>query len=490
MNLHRAWLAPWVATPRSSRWLFVVVLAVVALGDVVGRILGLPRHGLAFSAAMLALANVACWLLLMPNGLLLALAARRLRLPGISRDVAWSLPLYAALWIGVPMLCQFPQGHVLGFAVVQVLVAAGAMLFMVMPNYLGLTLYFIFLISHRALSHVISIPGPFDPRFLPWGGTLAVVLVLALAWRWWQLLDGACSERGWRAPTLINLRRNMGASQSDPLTDANGMRARPNWLLARPDLRGVGPQSPDKSLRMALGGVYLPQTAIGLLCQWIPAVLVLLMMGMIFFFITLDDDGLANALHYAFSREGFRMVSWMFGIFSLLIVMMPVELLTLRWRRMNAELPLLALLPGFGAAEHGRQVLLRTAIRQPAMRLGVLLLVGWLGAITLHAGWPVVLAMLMVVSGCLGYLVATTMNIFGGLPPTAFSKGLLMIGMVVLLTLSVLVPQLHDVLAAWAVAGADDALMAAWLVLVSWLLWFGHRGWRGLRQRPHPFMPN
>ena len=85
---------------------------------------------------------------------------------------------------------RFSQGHVLSFSVVQVLLAAAAMLFMVMPNYLVLPLYLVLLLSHRALSQAISIPGPPDPRFVVWGGTLAVVLVFVFAWCWRQLLRG------------------------------------------------------------------------------------------------------------------------------------------------------------------------------------------------------------------------------------------------------------------------------------------------------------
>ncbi|MEO8779129.1 MAG: hypothetical protein ABI389_10725, partial [Rhodanobacter sp.] len=281
----------------------------VALGDVLGHIYGVAHHARAFSAAMVGIGNAAFWLLLMPNGLLLALSARRLRLPGISRDVVWSVPLYAALGIGVPMLCQFPQGHVLGFAIVQALVAAGALLFMVLPAYFGMALYFLAVFSHRALSHFVSLPGPSDPRFVSWGGTLAVVLVLTLALRWRQLLHGDYPARGWRSPNLINLRRNLGAAQSDPLTDARSMRARPDWLLARPDLHDVGPQAPTRSLRIALGGVYLPQTIIGVLYRWIPAVLIMAFGALILFATSLGDHDGTRLLRYVFSRDGFVAVS-------------------------------------------------------------------------------------------------------------------------------------------------------------------------------------
>ena len=489
MRLYRVLITPWVATPRSARWLFVWVLALAALGAVLGRIYGVTERAWAFSTIMLGIGNAACWLLLMPNGLVLALAARRLRLPGISRDVVWSLPLYAVLGIGVPLLCQFPHGHVESFAIAQVLVAAAALLFMLLPAYLGLASYFLFVLSHRALSHVISIPGPSDPRFVPWGGTLAVVLVLMLAWRWRQLLRPSYVQRGWRAPSLINYRRNLGRAQSDPLTDAASMRVRPGWLLARPDLRGVGPQAPAKSLRLALGGVYLPQTIIGRLYQWISIVLALTFMALIFFVVTLGGNDVSRLLHYVFSRDGFVPLSWLFAVFSLVLVMVPVELLILRWGRPNAELSLLALLPGLGGASGSKHMLLRATLARPVRHLLLLLLVGWLGAASLDAGWPVALAMLVVMLGCFGYLGAMVLSIFGGRALSGFSKSLLMIGMFVLLSLTVLLPQLwrdSDVLYA---TRADDVLVAAWLMLACLLWWLARRGASALRQRPHPFMP-
>ncbi|MEO8779128.1 MAG: hypothetical protein ABI389_10720 [Rhodanobacter sp.] len=179
----------------------------------------------------------------------------------------------------------------------------------------------------------------------------------------------------------------------------------------------------------------------------------------------------------------------MFAVLSLMVVMMPVELLTLRWGRPNGALPLLALLPQLGDAPDRKRLLLRATLGRPAGRLTVLLLVGWLGAASLGAGWPVALAMVVVVLGCLGYLYAMALSIFGGLPLPGLGKSLLMIGMFVLLSLTVLAPQVRDGLPALIVAGADDALVAAWLALAGLLWWLARRGARALRQRPHPFMP-
>ena len=487
MRLYRVLLTPWVATPRFSRWLLVFMLALLVLGDALGQIFGVATRVWVFSACMLGAANAMCWLLLLPNGLLLAMAARHLRLPGIRRDVVWSLLLYAALGIGVPMLCQFPHGHMLGFAIVQVLVVVGTMLYLVLPAYVGLALCLLPVLFNSA-RHAFSLPGLTDPRFLSWGGTTAVLLVLLLAWRWRHLLRGDYAEWGMRAPNLINLRRNMGGAQRDPLTDAGLLRARPNWMLAHPDLRRVGPQAPVRSLRVALGGASLPQTIIGCLYQWVSVMLMVVLAGLVLLVTTLDDHRLSHVLYYVFSREGFVAASWVFAVCGLALVMTPVELLTLRWGRRNAELPLLALLPGLGQAGRSTCVLLRTVIERPAVRLGLLLLVGWLGTASLDVGWTVALAMLVVTLGCLGYVYAMALSLFGGCPLPNFGKSLLMIGMFVLVSVTVLLPQLwHDWDMLYA-ARARDALVAAWLALALFLSWLGVHGWRELRQRPHPFL--
>lgn len=489
MRFYRVLITPWVATPRSARWMFVFVLTLLAVINMLGHTYGSPRHAWVFSAIMLGIGNAACWLLLMPNVLFLVLAAQRLRLAGINRDVTWSLLLYAALGIGVPMLYQFPHGHVLNFAIVQVLVAAGAMLYMALPAYIGFAGAFLPLLF-GSVRHTFSLPEPWDPRFVLWGGTVAILLAVLFAWRWAQLLRGDYAERGLRAPNLINLRRHLSGLRNDPLTDADLMRGRPRWLMTRAELRGVGPRQPILSLRIALGGLYLPQTITGRFRRLVPSVLIVAMMGLIFFGVTFNDSGFSSSLHYAFSRDGFRVASWMFAVFALGIVLMPVELLILRWGRANAELPLLALMPGLAPAGQAKRLLLRTAIQRPAMLLVGLLLVGWFGAISLHAGWPVALAMLAAATGCLGYLAAMALCIFGGRPPTTFGKNLLLIGLFVLLSLTLLSAQWSSDWSPLSVTTTQNVLGVAWLLQVALLLWLARRGWHGLRQRVHPFLSN
>lgn len=491
MSIDRILLAPWIATPRSTRWLVAIVLALLVVADVLALIYGHAAHPWILSAILLGIGDGLCWTVLMPNGLLLVLDARRLGLPGIRHDVVWSLPLYAVLSIGVPMLLQLPHGHVLGFGIVQVLVATIGALYMLLPAYLGLAFCLLPVLA-GPVTRMLVLPGPTDPRFAPWGAGAALLLVLAVAWRLRQLLvGGVVPTRGMRAPNMINLRRSLSMSRSDPRTNASALRARPDWLFARrPDLRCVGPRASIVSLRVALGGIYLPRTISSRFFDLILAALILAFYGLLFFGITHFDATAEQWVQYVFSRRGFLFAGWIYAVFCLVLVLLAVELLTLRWSRVNAELPMLGLLPGLGQTGDIKRTLLRTAIKRPASQLGLLCVVGLIVAAHLHVGPQVELAMPLIALACLGYLVASALSIFGGHPLSGFGKNLLVIGMFMLLSLTALLPMLWHDRAELSAVRTGDTLGAAWFALALFLLWLGHRGWRGLRQRPHPFLPN
>lgn len=485
MNLSRVLLAPWIATPRSLRWIVALGLGVCFVADGLGRIFGHADREWLWSAAMLGIGNGICWGLLMPNAVLLVRDAQQLRLPGIRRDVAWSLPLYAVLSLGVPVLLQLPDGHVASFAVVLVLAAASGGLYMLLPGRLALLAY-VLLVLNGTVFHVFRLPGLTDPRFVRWGAAAAPLLVLAVVWRWRQLLRaGDIPLRRLRAPNVINMRRAYGMSRADPLTDAALLRARPDWLAIRPDLRDTGPQATITSLRMALGGQYVPQTLSGRLYQLVPSALIMLV-GLIFLATSFGDHRVWPAMRYLFGREGFVYVGWLFAVVSMMSVMTAVEVVTLRWGRLNAELPLLVLLPGLGHAGDIKRMLLRAVLQRPARFLGAI----GMDAASLGVGWPVVLTMLLIVAGCLGYLVAMALGILGGHALSGAGKLFVLIGMLVLLSLTALLPMLWHGWSGLTVVDASAALAASWLVLALFLLWLGHRGWRGLQARPHPFLAN
>lgn len=490
MKLYRTLLTPWLATIRSTRWIaaagFVVFIAI----DLLVRVFSNSQHPWLISAMVLGAGNGFCWAVFMPNTLLLALDAQRLCLPGIQREVTRSLALYALLSIGVPVLLQLPSGHALSLAIVLVLTAGIGAMYMLLPSYLGFG-FFLLPALHDATRRFLPIPSPTDPGFVWWGAGGAVLMVLSFVLRWRQLLHGGIViTRGSGAPMLMNFRRSLSLSQSNPLAEGALLRARPDWLTTRPDLRHTGPQAPIKSLRMALGGVYLPQTVIGRLYRLFPLLVVLVIIGLLFVVSALGDRADWSLPQYIFSREGFIFTGLLFAVASMMVATMASDLLDLRWGKINAELPLLALLPGLGDARGVKRALLRTAIERPAAMLALPLIAIWIAAARLHLGWAIEACTLLISLGCLGLLAASAVSTLGGRLLPGWGKGLLLIGVFVLFGLSILLPMTWHELMPSVVTTAGLVLGVGWLALALFLLWLGRRGWRGLQQRPHPFLSN
>ena len=170
---------------------------------------------------------------------------------------------------------------------------------------------------------------------------------------------------------------------------------------------------------------------------------------------------------------------------SLFTAEMASNVLDLRWSKTNAELPLLALLPGLGHGRDVRRALLRAAVLAPARGQLVGLTLFVIVAALLHQGWQVDAAMLGMTLIALGMLAASALAVLGGSPICGWPKGLLLL-LLALITLTVLSfttgPQWQPLRLAHLGIG--------WAALALWLIWLGRRGWRGLQQRPHPFLPN
>ena len=187
-----------------------------------------------------------------------------------------------------------------------------------------------------------------------------------------------------------------------------------------------------------------------------------------------------------FGDRGFALAMWIFATVSLFTAEMASNVLGLRWSKTNAELPLLALLPGLGHGRDVRRALLRAAVLAPARGQLVALTLFVIVAALLHQGWQVDAAMLGMTLVALGMLAASALAVLGGSPLCGWPRGLLLLLALALITLTVLSftagPQ-------WQLLSLAHVGIG-WAALLLWLLWLGYRGWRGLRQRPHPFLPN
>ena len=186
-------------------------------------------------------------------------------------------------------------------------------------------------------------------------------------------------------------------------------------------------------------------------------------------------------------------VTWFGTFFCLMFAILTTGYLERSWRRVNAELPLLALLPGLKGAGTLRRNLLLATLLPPLRSQSVLLVLLMVAAINLPGGGVTELFIALAPLGSAGMVVAVTLCILGGQPLSYWvTAGLMVVtGILIFINDSTVLALMNTGEHPW---DAGDivlfALGMAWLLLAAALLWLGHRGWRGLQQRPHPFLPN
>jgi hypothetical protein len=489
MNLSRTLLMPWMAVPRSTRWITVAVYALSLAGY--GLLLGFLHSPHVWFAAGVALgvATVFCWAYFMPYTLLLALNARHLCMPAVRAEVVRSLLLYALLTVGGPWLLLWPGGHPL-IVVALLLIGAGiGMLYALLPTYLVIILCMLpaLHVAIRRWLPMPAMPKPGDADFMPLVLTGAALVLLLVVLRWWQLLRAVhVATRGYMAASVFNIRRRAGLGLSDPLTNADTLRARPAWSRLTPDLRQAGPQAPVLALQVAFGGMYLPQTWRSRLRRGIPSLL-LVVVALLYLWAVTGNAG-ASERHVSgglFGDSGFALAMCFFVV-SLFSAEMASNVLDLRWRGTHAELPLLALMPGLGRSRDVKRTLLHAAMLAPARTQLMWLMAFGIVAALLHKNWPIDAAMLGMVVLSLGVLAVSVLGTLGGSPLCGWPRSLLLLLVLALITFTVLSltagPQ-------WQLLQLTH-LAIGWAALVLWLLWLGYRGWRGLQRRPHAFLPN
>lgn len=458
---------PWLMASRSSRWIAFSLIALCVIG-VTWLWQTLPPTALSWIgyAAMFGVANAFCWLLLVPNQLLLARAAFQLHMPGVRRDVALSGLLYVCIGMAVP-IALFPA-HALGVGLVLVLSAAGAALMLLLPLSVVLAAWIALSALSRTdgeavVGHVLA------AHPLEWSGIALALSAAGVVWRWRHLVRAdAAVMTGWRAPVVTSLhwRRDVWRrAQSDATREPS------TWLSVTPDLRRIGPDHPVRSVRIVIGRSYLPQ--IFTLHSWLLIVVVYSLAALILFHDAFWNASLAQR------------VLWGTEYGSFLLSLFAVKSVIWRWRAGAAEMSLLALLPGFGGARGARRAVLHAVFGLPAKQLGFLLLAAWAAIAWGHLGMAAALLVLLTQLAWFGLLVAMLPGVMGGRPLSWWRYLLLWAGVGLLVAAGFwLVGRDGGDLRFQVVLEGAAALMG----LVLWVL--GYRGWTALWRRPHVFLAN
>jgi len=487
MNLWQLLRTPRYWTHASLRWIAVIVFLLGTAAATGWSLYATGDKAVKGVLLFYGVGLVYLWSFFFSAGLLPAADARQLRLPGIERQIHASLLLYGVLSLLLPMLIP---GITIESVGVVLLFLVGGVAFALMPRYLAVLLAMtpsLLVVAWRRF----DLPGIADPRFGTWAALAALALLLVTAWRWHRMLrTGSHTTNGWGSPIVLQLRSGSWGYWSN-IGDNSLLRQRPDWMQPGINLDGAGPNLPRKSLRVALGGWYLPLTArtyagqIGLML-----LIVALPVASTLLLVRLHGDGNTESMS--------TLAGGMLGVLSSLAVMAgPMicifSLLWLgrRWRQANAEMPLLALLPGLGDGVLLKQQLLRTVLTMPLVlhAASILILLPIMVSLSGNGDLSMLAFMLLTPLGCAGMTVAILTNLVGGRRLTWLANGAIFAVAGLLILASLLLPALaegrHPVPQVHALM---PAIPLAWLLFIGAMVWLWRRGWRGLMQLPHPFV--
>lgn len=487
-----ALLTPWRSTRAARRWFALSIALLCILGAVaVGVFMPGPRRW-AVCAVLYAVGVFFLWAMWLSATVILAVDAHRLGLPRVQKAAIQGLACYAALTVGLPMvaLAALPNANVAWVALIATTAPVGALAFALLPRYvIALAGLLPLLYSNlKAALHLPSLPGLSGQG---WLAATLIVLAAVVALRWRQLVHGgAIPASGFRRPLVMQLHQTeqAGFLGDDPGAGSVQMiRQRPSWLQPRAALCDAGPRSRGLALRIALGGHYLPKTWASHLQTTTLALLGITAMGL------LSTLMFANKHGWATLQTNLVLVALAY-IGGTCVLTAPMAALLIstqlhqRWRQPQAELPLLALLPGLGDAVEQRRQLLRTTLEGPAVSFAALLAITLAAALAMHRHGVELLLLALPTLASLAVIAVQALRIYGGCLLPMWDAWLLFVPLTALLGLSLLLPALS--ILGYAVPVAVEVwLLAAWGVAAWVLTWVGRRGWHAFQHRPHPFLP-
>jgi len=491
MNAQAVLLTPWRATQTQMRWLSLGVLALCALGGL-GLVL-FAKHGETawFIAAAYDTGLIYLWAFFLSSISLLAIDARWLCIPGMQRTAVMATLFYAVLSLLPTAIIAIVHGREQApMLLISLLCVLGGLSFALLPRYMAMFLGILPTLFNM-LSRSYNLPSIGDPRFMTWGAAFAALFAVICVLRWRSMTAKAPrGQMGFSGPMVLQYRRaqSMGCTSMNGVDSTTQVRQRPDWMQPQPDLCHVGPSQPDYALRVALGGWYLPRTLRGHLQSLAPLLFALLVPCAILLLSYLGNHALS--LH-AWRPLAMLMVGWIAMFGSMGLMFSTLMLIQQRWKKNNAELPLLALLPGLGDAQSSKRRMLMVAMRRPLVFQALALIA--LLALTLPSH-PSALSMLLLVVGqlgCAAALIACVISVIGGRPLTPPGIFSLMIGVSLLIGSNSFLPSGVMGSRAWAPPLSYAlVLLSGWFIVGVALAWVGRRGWRALKTRPHAFMPN
>lgn len=484
---------PWMGwSLRARRWVALAALAVTALVITASATSRHADTANLWLTHVLAIIDCLFWAFVLPRALLLANEAHRLRLPTLAREAIASLLLYAVLTIALPatLLAAWDGNGMV--ALTELALGAGiGMGYASLPLWLAFWAFLTPALSDYAYLWLPT-PATDSSGFLHWASPLAMALwaLIALNWRRAARCDDGTTR--WFTPQVLRWRRLSTFGRNGAKLEAEMLRRRsPHWQPSI-ELRGVGPAKPALSLRVALGGWSAPQTMASRLHQCGQALLgtgfvVAVLAAMQY--LAHDRTGLAIYSAMLAMLPSPTAIAFFLSLFAAMACFVRADALRMRWSRNNAELPLLALLPGLGDAAQARRHLLRASLG-PTLLMQAVFLAVVLGL----ARWERLaagdLALLLLALGSAMFATAALgVAALGGTALRSHWQSALTIAASILIITTSCAAIFRfggKVLAEYAFAA--PAFFALWAALIACLLILGRRGRHAYRKRPHPFL--
>lgn len=473
MNARAVLLAPWRASRPFERWVAMVWASLIGALATLAIVAQAHRPD-AWVTASIILSIGICypWLIVMPKSLLLAVDARQLRLPAAQRDIVTGLALYGLLTVLVPAAAMGALGAPTGtIALVLSLSCAGSFAVALLPRYqmllAGVAWVLLTAISHRGVA------GPTSHEFVYWAVPAVAVMVAVAALNWRRALrSGRPREPGWGLPLIMQ-----------PASTRAG--AAPLRFPAFADTRICGPAAPLRSLRIALGGIHLPQpwqVSVGFALP--PFVVAIALIG---WQISLHGiDGVYRGMR-SFGWGNALMAAWLVAVLSGGLVSVATSQLRRAWGTRRTETGLLALLPGLHDHRSIQHNALFAALFVPAHYLVALTTIVIAAAIAWHASAELWLVLLLTQIGLFTQLIGNTLSILGHRTPAPWANATWSIACF-LLAITGYLAVLIDAAAGGGAHGLLRVVAMLWLTVILGMAWLGRRGWCGLQRLPHPFV--
>jgi hypothetical protein len=473
---------PWVASARYAR-----LLAVLFVGGalIVACAMAITGEAHAHREVFILVLGFAVWSLwgsYLGSNLMMVRSARDLCLPRVQRDADLSLLLFTVLSLALPAaLCWLLGATPMLAAAVFTASAALGLAYMLLPLWVGFPLM-------MATVFTVMTHGLDEPVWACWGA--AAVLAGVDLFRWWQLRTATEVPRdGMRAAALFYCYRHDAMANGGWFGFAQRFLPERVTVPLHADLRNIGPRHIVGSIRFALGGFGTPKPFASRLRD-IGRLLAFVWVFVLF--------GVLAPLLASPARPGDFILHWgspllTFG--SLFTCCVAVNVFAGRtrslWRKPDAELPLLALLPGLGHGASAKRSAVTALLAPPVVFLACTCAVLCIATLALHATAWAYASLVLCCAGALALIIAVTFASLAGRPMHTVGYVLLYI-VQLLLSMLLLIkamptdqyhgphPELIGVVPAW--------LLVAWGIYLLVLILSALNSAHEMRKRPHAFL--